>query len=91
MPNCSWIDSLSVLLLCPVGNKVLQRALGEHSFPESTNQGNYGLRDGHLPYVGDATTISNDAWLMIQQSIIRKVLEEEPVSFAYPSRTHSES
>ena len=60
------------LFLSQVVNNLLQWASGEENFPESTNQGKYGIRDGHIPHVGDVMTIFNEAWSMIQQSAIRK-------------------
>ena len=34
---------------------------GEHHFPPTSNSGKWGVRDGHLPHLGDAMYIFNEA------------------------------
>ena len=47
-------------------------ALWEHKFPPTSNSGLLGIRDGHLPHVGDAMYMFNEAWSRTSKSTILK-------------------
>ena len=49
-------------LLRHVVDNTLRLISGEHHFPQSSNSGKWGLRNGHLPYADDAMTLFNESW-----------------------------
>ena len=53
-------------------DKAMKWDSGEHHFPLNSNSGKWGVRDGHLPHVGDAMYAFNEAWRKTSRSTIPK-------------------
>ena len=56
--------------------KIVENAIAwnssEHTFPQTSHSGKWGLREGHLPHVGDAMELVNEAWGKTKSSTILK-------------------
>ncbi len=61
----------SSLLLQNVDN-TLRWNSGEHYFPLGSQQGRFGIRDGHLSHIGDAMRLFNLAWSRTAKETILK-------------------
>ncbi len=60
------------ILLRSILNKAMQCNSGDHQFLSSSNSGKFGLRNGHLPHVGNAVAMFNDSWTMIKKKTVLK-------------------
>ena len=60
------------ILLRAVIDIVIARASTEATFPESSERGKWGLNDGHLPHVGDAITLFDEAWGTMSRCTVLK-------------------
>ena len=60
------------ILLGQIVDNTITWHSGEHNFPPTSNSGLLGVSDGHLPHVGDAMYMFNEAWSRTSKSTILK-------------------
>ena len=60
------------ILLKQVVDNTMKWDSGEHHFPPTSNIEKWVVTDGHLPHVGDAMFIFNEAWRKTSRSTILK-------------------